>query len=315
MTDGVPRAARDLESKSCKFMAPSRRRAPSCGPSHSFPSSRSRRPPRSRRRRCASTATARPTSTASRSRSTIRPTRTPGRRRTSARATSRSSSGCGRPPPTTPRPPCPAARTPRGSTATSSWTATAPAPTASSASRSPAGVVVFGVSGDGTGDLTICGARGVLDDRWHHVAVERRRADGWMWLFVDGVLEAQADGPDGDVSYPDDATAADPNDPFLVLGAEKYDAGAAYDGFLEEVRISSALRYTSVFTRPKSAVHDRRRHGRALPPGRGRGTRRRRFLGRLRRSFRRRALHRRVPVGARVDGRGRAARAERRPSC
>jgi hypothetical protein len=114
------------------------------------------------------------------------------------------------------------------------------------------GVVVFGVSGEGTGDLTICSGRGVLDDRWHHVAVERRRSDGWMWLFVDGVLEAQADGPDGDVSYPDDATAADPNDPFLVLGAEKYDAGAAYDGFLEEVRISSALRYTSVFTRPKS---------------------------------------------------------------
>ncbi len=113
------------------------------------------------------------------------------------------------------------------------------------------GVVVFGVSGEGTGDLTICSARGVLDDRWHHVAVERRRSDGWMWIFVDGVLEAQADGPDGDVSYPDDATAADPNDPFLVLGAEKYDAGAAYDGFLEEVRISSALRYTSVFTRPK----------------------------------------------------------------
>ena len=114
------------------------------------------------------------------------------------------------------------------------------------------GVVVFGVSGDGTGDLTICGARSVLDGQWHHVAVERRRADGWMWLFVDGVLEAQADGPDGDVSYPDDATPASPNDPYLVLGAEKFDAGAAYDGFLDELRISSSLRYAGAFTRPTS---------------------------------------------------------------
>ncbi len=73
-----------------------------------------------------------------------------------------------------------------------------------------------------------------------------------MWLFVDGVLEAQADGPDGDVSYPDDATPASPNDPFLVLGAEKFDTGAAYDGFMDEVRISSALRYAGVFTRPTS---------------------------------------------------------------
>ena len=114
------------------------------------------------------------------------------------------------------------------------------------------GKLVFGVSGDGTGDLTICSARSVLDARWHHVAVERRRSDGWMWLYLDGVLEAQADGPDGDVSYPDDAAPADPNDPFLVFGAEKYDAGPAYGGFLDEIRISSVLRYVSGFTRPKS---------------------------------------------------------------
>ena len=114
------------------------------------------------------------------------------------------------------------------------------------------GVVVFGVSGDGTGDLTICGARGVLDGGWHHVAVERRRSDGWMWIFVDGILEAEADGPDGDVSYPDDATPSSPNDPYLVLGAEKFDTGAAYDGFLDEFRISSSLRYAGVFTRPAS---------------------------------------------------------------
>ncbi len=115
------------------------------------------------------------------------------------------------------------------------------------------GKVVFGVSGDGTGDLTICGARNVLDARWHHVAVQRRRSDGWMWLFVDGALEAEADGPDGDVSYPDDATPAAPNDPYLVLGAEKHDTGPAFPSFsgsLDEIRISASLRYAGGFTRP-----------------------------------------------------------------
>ncbi len=116
------------------------------------------------------------------------------------------------------------------------------------------GSVVFGVRGDGTGDRTICGSRDVLDSRWHHVAVERRRSDGRMWIYVDGILDAEADGPDGDVSYPDDATPAEANDPFLVFGAEKHDENAglhpSYDGLLDEIRISTARRYTGGFTRP-----------------------------------------------------------------
>jgi glucose/arabinose dehydrogenase len=114
------------------------------------------------------------------------------------------------------------------------------------------GRVVFGVSGEGTGDLTLCGTSNVLDSRWHHVAVERRRSDGWMWIFVDGVLEADADGPDGDVSYPDDAPADSPNDPFLVVGAEKFDTGPAYSGLLDELRLSSTLRYEGGFSRPRA---------------------------------------------------------------
>jgi hypothetical protein len=38
------------------------------------------------------------------------------------------------------------------------------------------GKVAFGVSGDATGNLTLCSASSVLDDAWHHVAVERRRS-------------------------------------------------------------------------------------------------------------------------------------------
>lgn len=125
------------------------------------------------------------------------------------------------------------------------------------------GMVVFGVSGDGTGDRTICGTSNALDEQWHHIAVQRKRSDGSMSLYVDGVLEAQADGlqsPDGDISYPDDGVPGNfcggpctNSDPFLVIGAEKHDAGSAfpsYSGWIDEVRLSNSLRYTSNFTRP-----------------------------------------------------------------
>ncbi|PWT90576.1 MAG: hypothetical protein C5B54_06915, partial [Acidobacteria bacterium] len=110
------------------------------------------------------------------------------------------------------------------------------------------GKLVFGVSGEGTGDLTICGATNVLDDRWHEVAIERRRSDGQMWIFVDGVVDATQTGPGGDVSYPDNAIATDPNDPFLVIGAEKYDAHPAYSGWIDELQISTILGYTTSST-------------------------------------------------------------------
>jgi len=123
------------------------------------------------------------------------------------------------------------------------------------------GRFAFGINGDGTGTTTICGTTNVLDGQWHHVAVQRRRSDGWMWLFVDGNLGAQADGPDGDVSYPDDGVPGNfcggpctNSDPYLVIGAEKHDVGPAsyppYSGWVDEVRLSNTLRYAGNFTRP-----------------------------------------------------------------
>jgi hypothetical protein len=127
------------------------------------------------------------------------------------------------------------------------------------------GVLAFGVGGDGTGELTICGTTNVADGLWHHVAVQRRRSDGWMWLYLDGQLEAEADGPDGDISYPDDGvpgsfcgTAGDQpctaSDPYLVIGAEKHDdfTGDYYSfvGWIDEIRISNMLRYSGSFTPP-----------------------------------------------------------------
>ena len=124
------------------------------------------------------------------------------------------------------------------------------------------GRIVFGVAGDGTGDRTLCGTTTVTDGTWHHVAVQRRRSDGWMWIFVDGNLDAQVDGPDGDISYPANGVPGNfcggpctNSDPFLVLGAEKHDAGAAfpsYFGWLDEMRISRTLRYAANFSRPRA---------------------------------------------------------------
>jgi len=122
------------------------------------------------------------------------------------------------------------------------------------------GVPVFGVSGDGTGDRTLCGPANLLDGAWRHVAIERRRSDGRMWLFVDGALQGSVDGPDGDISYPDDGVPGDDcggpctnSDPFLVLAAEKHDAGSQYpsfSGWLDELRVSDTIRYTAPFAPP-----------------------------------------------------------------
>lgn len=124
------------------------------------------------------------------------------------------------------------------------------------------GVFVFGVSGEGTGDLTICGSANVLDNQWHHIVVQRRRSDGQMWLYVDGAQQSTANGPGGDISYPDDGVPGNycggpctNSDPFLVIAAEKHDVGPAYpsyNGFIDEVRLSNITRYDTNFTRPSA---------------------------------------------------------------
>ncbi len=114
--------------------------------------------------------------------------------------------------------------------------------------------IAFGVHNGTSGD-GICGTTNVADSQWHHIAVTRRFSDGLLRLYVDGVLEAEVDGPNGNISYRDDRPTSFPNDPFLVIGAEKHDAGPqfpSYSGWIDEVRISTNLRYTSNFTRPST---------------------------------------------------------------
>lgn len=138
------------------------------------------------------------------------------------------------------------------------------------------GRVVFGVTNADRAVRTICGVSSVLDGNWHHVAVQRRASDGQLWLFVDGRLDATETGPAGDLSYPDgvEVTYRGPtycqgpggawggycrNEPFIVLGAEKHDAGASdgnpaaypsFSGWLDELRLSSVLRYAGAFVAP-----------------------------------------------------------------
>jgi len=109
--------------------------------------------------------------------------------------------------------------------------------------------------------LTLCGNAVVVDDRWHHIAVQRRAVDGQLWLYVDGRLDASAGGPDGDISYPDALTPTLPGTPYLAVGAWRHDAvsqtSAAppdlfYRGWLDELRFSSTLRYTQPFSLPNA---------------------------------------------------------------
>ncbi|MGQ0601614.1 MAG: LamG-like jellyroll fold domain-containing protein [Anaerolineales bacterium] len=115
------------------------------------------------------------------------------------------------------------------------------------------GRVVFGLAQGKTG-TTICGTTDVADGQWHHVAVTRAGATGQVQMFVDGRLDAEGEGPTGDVSYRDGRAAARANDPFLVFGAEKHDYDPSqypsFRGWLDEVRLSTIIRYTGDFDRP-----------------------------------------------------------------
>lgn len=120
------------------------------------------------------------------------------------------------------------------------------------------GIITFGLAGDGTSDEEVCGTTRVDDGVWHHVAVTRVRATGAIAVFIDGVREGfLPDGPGGDVSFPDEADCEfDPcpnSNHFLVLGAEKHDVGPeapSFSGWLDELRISTTIRYTGDFAPP-----------------------------------------------------------------
>jgi hypothetical protein len=124
------------------------------------------------------------------------------------------------------------------------------------------GAIVWANLGPNDDSLSLCGTVTVADFAWHHVAVDRRRGDGRMRIWIDGALDTFADGPDGDLSYPDDGQplaacptgVCDYSDPFFVVGAEKHGySGISFSGWVDEIRVSTTLRYDAPFTAPTAA--------------------------------------------------------------
>jgi len=120
-------------------------------------------------------------------------------------------------------------------------------------------VLAFGANNGSVGE-TVVGSINVGDDAWHHVAVTRESTSGMMRIYINGVLDAEDQGPSGDLSYRDGRSTAWPaSDPFLVLGAEKHDAGAEYPSFtgcLDEFRVWSRVLNTAELARVGGAVLD-----------------------------------------------------------
>ena len=123
------------------------------------------------------------------------------------------------------------------------------------------GYVRFGLSpgdppGADAGNRTIEGNVQTLNDAWRHVAVVRDAAAGAIRIYVDGALDYQsADGLSyADLSYPDAGIPVTgdcgtgqltPYGWYLVVAAEKHDAGAAYpsfNGYVDELRLWNTAR-------------------------------------------------------------------------
>lgn len=126
------------------------------------------------------------------------------------------------------------------------------------------GKIAFGVN-NGTAAYTLIGASLVADGSWHHIALTRSSTTGGLQIFVDGVSDdiVYSTSVTGDVSYRDGRPITGNgtwvNEPFLVLGAEKHDYDnniyPSYHGLMDELRISSTVRYTSNYT-PVSQFSD-----------------------------------------------------------
>ncbi len=110
------------------------------------------------------------------------------------------------------------------------------------------GFVRFGTGGVGP-ESTIEGDANVLTGGWRHVACVRDAATGRKHIYVDGVLDfsSTTNLHFDDISYPNNGVAAPatPWNPYIVLAAEKHDAGAAFpsfNGYLDELRVWNTAR-------------------------------------------------------------------------
>lgn len=116
------------------------------------------------------------------------------------------------------------------------------------------GRIAMGIS-NGSEQYTLCGNRSVANGAWHHIAITRESSSGNLRIFIDGSLDIENYGPTGDIQYPDGYSAAQTTDRLLVIAANKYsltdaDYFPAFNGYLDEIRLSNVIRYHSNFPRP-----------------------------------------------------------------
>ncbi|MGQ9863715.1 MAG: LamG-like jellyroll fold domain-containing protein [Bacteroidia bacterium] len=122
------------------------------------------------------------------------------------------------------------------------------------------GKIAFGVN-NGTDSYTLIGNTNVTDDNWHFIALTREESTTRLQIFVDGVLDASIiSGVSGDISYRDNRPTSWPNDPYIVLGAEKHDYDnslyPSFNGYLDELRISTIVRYNTNYTPAPTLTDD-----------------------------------------------------------
>jgi hypothetical protein len=120
--------------------------------------------------------------------------------------------------------------------------------------------IIFGINGEDRDNITLCGKTDLADNEWHHIAIQRQRSDGYLWIYLDGKLENSADGPNGDISYADNSPSRLDDDHFIGIGAWKLDnehnIHPFFRGSIDELRLSNTIRYTKKFTpvlRPHAA--------------------------------------------------------------
>lgn len=122
------------------------------------------------------------------------------------------------------------------------------------------GFVRFGVGRGDSGvhsENTIEGNINVLNGAWHHVACTRDFTAGQLRIFVDGLLDfaGGANVNRANLSYPNDGApgALSPWGPYIVLAAEKHDAGPgfpSFNGFMDEFRVwNVALSQSQILSR------------------------------------------------------------------
>ncbi|MDQ4122644.1 MAG: S8 family serine peptidase [Acidobacteriota bacterium] len=113
------------------------------------------------------------------------------------------------------------------------------------------GKILFGV---GNPDTTIRSANTVNDNQWHHVVAARRKSDGSIRLYIDGVLSANGTGGTQSLTIPTQITFG------------KLQTGGYYVGQLDEIKLYeddlSATQVTSAYNgcasaQPSISISDR----------------------------------------------------------